>query len=119
MCVLCWGELYRQGCPCGRDSCPKWNGEWHAPCGVFYRNSCFSDSFLERQGRKTDKGKSRRIALIRDVWLLPRDSELAYAIHSIYFGQRSIYHEAARNRNLDSHSVTGSGSTQTRLSLID
>ncbi len=65
------------------------------------------------------QGKPRRIALIRSVWHLSRDSELLTIIHTAWFNQRSVAHAAARNSYRTHRRRTGQGTTQESLSLID
>jgi hypothetical protein len=75
--------------------------------------------FEERQWTDNRQGKPRRIALIRSVWHLSQDSELAYQIHTVWHGQRSVSYEAARNSRRKHPLQTGEGTTQESLSLLD
>jgi hypothetical protein len=76
--------------------------------------SYFGEAWTDNRQRK-----SGRIVLIRSVWQLSRDSELAYQIHTIWHGQRSVAYAAARNSRRTHPSQTGWGTAQESLSLID
>jgi len=87
MCLLCWDDLYRHGCPCAQD-CPKWNGEWTAPCSAFYRASpCWGEAWH----RDIPKRKPRRTVLIRSAWQHVIDFEAWVGpIHTIAHEQEMV-----------------------------
>ena len=87
---------------------PFWDHDWH-----------YTSPYLGEAWTDNRQGKSRRIVLIRSVWHLSRDSELAYQIHTIWHGQRSVAYAAAWNRRLGHPEETGVGTTQEDLSFLD
>jgi len=114
MCVICWHE-WPQAQPHIAPECSC----RLMTCRHFWRHSCYHDSYLERQWTDNRQGKPRRIVLIRSVWHLSRDSELAYQIHTIWHGQRSVAYAAARYRSRVHPEETGAGTTQEGLSFLD
>jgi len=99
-------------CSCGPclnyPTCSHYGGAFYNPLPPW-----------ERQWTENRQDKPRRIVLIRSVWHLPYDSEMAYQIHTIWHGQRSVAYAAAVNRNRNNPRRTGRGTTQESLSLLD